>query len=110
MTAEVDFGLREGDTSPPLRVELQDDTGTPVDLTNASVSFQLYPVSETTATVDSSATVTDAQNGIVEYQWQTGETDTAGYYNAVFKVEYQSGTIETFPNNQFIVVKIDSLP
>jgi hypothetical protein len=43
----------------------------------------------------------------VEYAaWQVTETANAGLYEAEFPVTYANGKTETFPNDEFILVKI----
>lgn len=109
MANEADFYIKEGDLSPPLRVELLEDDGTPVNLTGSAVKFQMKPVGGDTMTVDAAATIDSASDGHVSYNWSDGDTDETAYYNAVFAVDY--GTTgdytETFPNDQYIVVKVD---
>jgi hypothetical protein len=38
-----------------------------------------------------------ASEGLVKYNWATGETDTVGMYRAVFKVINEDGAISSFP-------------
>jgi len=109
MASEADFYIKQGDISEPLRVQLLDSAGDPKDLTGDDVKFQMKPVGGDTVTVDTTATVDSASDGMVSYSWSSGDTDTSGYYNAVFRVDYGStGTFgETFPNSQYIVVRVD---
>lgn len=109
MSSEADFYIKQGDTSPSIQAQLLDDTGQPVDLTGASVSFIMKSVGGDTTVVDGGATIDSASDGEVSYAWGGTDTETAGYYNAVFRVDYNSsGTDdETFPNTQYIVVKVD---
>lgn len=112
MSNEADFYIKQGDTSPPLRAQLREDDGTPVDLTGATVRFKMNRIGGNTGDtldVDNTATIDDATNGKVTYDWADGDTDQSGYYNAVFGVDYDgSGSIdETFPNEQFLVIKVD---
>lgn len=110
MANEADFYIKEGDTSPNIRVQLLDDDGTPAQLTQSSqVNFKMKAVGGQSFKIDSAATVTDVGNAHVRYAWTGGDTDSTGYYNAVFEVDYNGdgNYDETFPNNQYIVVKID---
>lgn len=109
MANEADFYIKEGDLSPSLRAQLQQDDGTPVDLSDSAVKFQMKEVGADTIAVDAAATIDTASDGEVSYNWSSGDTDSAGYYNAVFAVDYGStgDYTETFPNDQYIVVKID---
>lgn len=109
MSNEVDFYIKKGDTSPPLKAQLKEDDGSTVDLTGANVSFRMRKVGSDTVKVDSSANIDNAVEGKVSYVWSKGDTDTQGYYNVVFGVDYDnSGNVdETFPNFQYITVKVD---
>lgn len=109
MSNETDFFIKEGDTSPPIRARLLEDDGTPVPLDGAVVHFKMKPVGGDTLTVDSTATIDTASDGDVSYGWSSGDTDDPGYYNAVFAVDYDGGgeIDETFPNEQYVTVKID---
>jgi len=56
--------------------------------------------------IDTAMTIVDATGGIVQYDWQTGDTDTVGTYNVEFEVTYSDSSIETFPNNGNKVVSV----
>ncbi len=97
------FNIKRGDTSPSLRMALAPET---LNLTGASVQFQMRPRRKTTS-IDAAANVITASPPVVEYAWSPGETDLAGFYEAEFKVTYADGSIETFPNAGFIDVTIN---
>jgi len=123
---EVDFYIAQDNTSDPLEVTLQDDDGNAVDLTNASIKFVMSAVGSDTRKVDSnvaadglsSATdgdgvdIDDATAGDVTYHWSDSDTDTAGYYNARFLVDYNGGTgasfdvSQSFPNVGYVTVRV----
>lgn len=109
MANEADFYIKEGDTSPAIRVQLLEDDGSVVDLSSDTVTFKMAEVGSDTLKVDATATIDTASEGKVSYSWSGSDTDTAGYYNAVFEVdEGGTGTVdETFPNSQYIVVRVD---
>jgi len=109
MASEADFYIKEGDTSPEIQAQLLEDDGSPVDLTGDAVSFKMKEVGGDTLKVDGSATIDNESEGRVSYSWVSADTDTAGYYNAVFAVDYGStgSDDETFPNSQYIVVRVD---
>ena len=96
------FYIKRGDTSPALRFALAPDT---IDLSGATVNFQMRP-RRSAISVDTVATIDSATPPIVSYSWSSGDTVTAGIYEAEFRVTYADGTIETFPNNDFISVII----
>lgn len=109
MASEADFYIKQDDTAEPLRAQLLDSAGDPKDLTGDDVKFMMEEVGGDTKKVDASATADNASTGEVSYSWSASDTDTAGYYNGVFRVDYGStGTFdETFPNSQYIVVRVD---
>lgn len=103
----ADFYLKKNDTSPFIRIQCQDDGGNPVDLSGATAKFLMREVDSDTTKVDSAATITDAANGKVQYEWSSSDTDTAGDFEAEFEITYGDSTVETFPNaDSYIEVKI----
>ena len=56
--------------------------------------------------IDAAATIVTAAAGLVRYSWASGDTDTAGSYQAEFEVTYADGSIETFPNSSNIKIDI----
>lgn len=108
----ADFEIKEGDTSPAIKYQLQDEDGNPVDLSGANVRFMMRLGSADTLKIDTSESgavaVTDAAGGIVEYAWQVDDTDAAGTYQAEWEVTYSDGSVETFPNTEdFIIIGIN---
>lgn len=101
------FYVKQNDTAPSIRATLKDSDNTVINLTGATVRFHMRTIGGTTAKVDSAATVVSpATSGVVQYDWVAADTDTVGTYQAEFEVTYSDGTIETFPNNGYIVVEI----
>jgi len=102
---KVDVYMKENDTAPPIEAQFEDDNGDPVDISsNNSVTFKLHDDNE--LIIDAAAVVTDGPNGKVEYNWQDGDLDEEGEYKAEFELEYSDGTVETFPNTDYILVKV----
>lgn len=102
----VDFYIKEGDTAPPIVAILKDAEEDVVVLTGATVRFIMNDKLSGTNVVDAAGTVVDSDNGVVAYEWQTGDTDTPGVYNGEFEVSWPDGTYETFPNWKHISIKI----
>lgn len=113
MADNADFYIKQGNTSPALEAQLKDNDEDAVDLTGASVHFQMKLVGDDAPSVDAAAKITDAANGIVAYDWADGDTDTTGSYIAEFDVDYSGGTgsnfngDETFPNNDYLMIRIE---
>ena len=99
------FNIKQNDTSPSLQATLKDASGTAIILTGASVRFHMKAL-DGTVKVDAAMTVTDNLNGVVQYDWQAGDTDTVGSYSVEFEVTYSDSTIETFPNNQNLTISV----
>lgn len=100
------FFIKQNDTSPALQVTLKDASGTAIDLSGATVRFHMRQIGAPTTKVDASATISDADNGIVYYSWNAVDTNTVGSFEAEFEVTFSGGEIESFPNNRFIQVEI----
>lgn len=99
------FSIKQNDTSPALQATLKDASLTAINLTGASVRFHMKSV-DGTVKVDEAMTITNASGGIVQYNWQTGDTDTVGTYYVEFEVTYADSSIETFPNNGSLSVTV----
>ena len=100
------FKIKQNDTSPLMVATLKDAAGNAIDLTAATVRFHMKRISSTTVKVDGAATVLDDDAGRVRYAWQTGDTDTPGTFQGEFEVVYNTGEIETFPNDGFLAIEI----
>jgi len=95
------FHLKQNDTKPSLSASLTQD-GSVVDLTEATVKFHMGDV------VDAAAVVSGALTGVVRYDWDAEDTETAGSFPAEFEVTFSDGTIETFPNDGYLTIEIQS--
>jgi len=100
------FFIKQNDTSPALQATLKDGSNSVVNLTGCSVNFHMRKVGSSAVKTDASASISDALNGLVYYQWTAADTDTIGSFEAEFEVTYIGGEIESFPNNRFIEVEI----
>lgn len=99
MTTLTDsFVIKQGDTRPSLRTTLRDANGNAINGSAATVRFHMRKQRSATAVIDAPATWVDQANGVVEYAWQTGDTDVAGIFDYDFQVTFSDDTIESFPN------------
>jgi len=90
------------DDTVPLQYTIEewniDTQGTePFDLSNSDVTFSLFDTDAVAIIEDQPCSVVTATEGLVEYAWATGETDTAGMYRAIFRVINSEGKVSTFP-------------
>lgn len=94
----ADFYLKIGDTLPILDVTLKNASGTPINLTGASVQVVLRHQG-TGATVTKACTLADAANGRVTYTWLANDITAAGFYDAEFRITFAGGATLTVPSN-----------
>lgn len=102
------FNVKQNDTSPTMLATLQDASGDAVNITGASVRFHMRPIGSSQIKVDAAAVIVTALDGIVRYDWQASDTAVIGSYEAEFEVTFSDASIETFPNDGYIRVKIVS--
>ena len=91
------FRIKQNDTSPSLEATLSDANLVPVNITAATVMLHMKAIGGDVV-LDEQMTITDAEGGVVQYDWQAGDTATVGTYYVEFEVTYSDGSIETFPN------------
>lgn len=102
-----DTYVKQGDLRPTVDYQLRDGNGAVVDLTGASVKFMMWLPGATTAKVNTAGTIIGAAtNGQVRYTWVGTDTDTIGDYIAEFQVTFSGGFIETFPNWEWLKVRV----
>ena len=77
-----------------------------VDLTGATAVLRMG-LAGSAETVDYSLTVVSAEDGIVQYEWSTGDTDVAGTYQASIIVTWPDSDPETFPTKGFLEIVIE---
>jgi len=99
------FTIKQNDTSPSVSAILKDSSLAAINLTGATVKIHMKSL-DGTLKINSVMTVTSAIGGTVQYDWQTGDTDTVGTYLVEFQVTYSDGSIETFPNSGNSVVSV----
>jgi len=99
------FTIKQNDTSPSLSAILKDSSLVAVDLTGATVKLHMKSI-DGILKINSAMTITSAIGGTVQYDWQTGDTDTVGTYLVEFQVTYSDGAIETFPNSGNSIVSV----
>ena len=70
----------------------------PYDLTNKTVTFSMKKTTSDDWTIeDQPCSIVSASEGLIEYAWATGETDTAGMYRTVWRVTNANGEVSSFP-------------
>ena len=86
----------QGDTAPAITatIALKSDLS-PVDLSGASVRFQMRKPDDRRFTVNAAATVTNASAGAVRYAWATNDLTVPGEYVVQWEVTYADLRIQT---------------
>lgn len=103
--------MKAGDRDPPFTAvlsEMVNGVATPINLTNASVTLTMFGFQDIIVVFTSSATITDAVNGAISYQWGPFDTINAGNYLLLIHVtDLSTGFVRSFPDSGYIDFKID---
>jgi aspartate 1-decarboxylase len=90
-----DFEIVVGDRIPIFEVTLDGAD----DLTGATAAFYLTADPSGAVKINgAAATIANASTRVVQYAWASGDTDTAGTYEAKIVVTLASGKTITYPN------------
>ena len=103
--ADVEFV--RGDSGPSLNGTLTDQTGAPVDLTGASVKFQMRLADDRRFTVNATAAIVSPTAGTVRYDWVPGQLDIAGDYEAQWQITFLGGVIQTTDPANTITIRTE---
>lgn len=100
------MSIRKGSTRPIVQGNLEDSSGTVIDLADVTaVTFTMYNDTETIVDA-SSGSVLDSDNGYVSYTWSTGDTDTAGTYYGYFTLTFSDSTVMRAPSKNLFIIEI----
>lgn len=94
--------MKKGDRRPYLQVQIFNPDDTPMNLTGKTVTFTMGTI-DATPKVNAAATLVNASQGIVEYQWAAADCDTPGTYRAEFVID----GIDTYPKQGYIIVEVN---
>lgn len=104
--------MKRGDTRKSIVIDCfmpPDEQGKikEVDFTDADVEFLM--TRGNTALLDRVEAYIegDPKDGVLAYHFEDGDTDTAGIFKAWFKVTYNDGSRETFPDSGHIIINIE---
>lgn len=97
---------KTGDTTP-IVVYLVDRDGF-VNLASATVVFNMRTPGGTLKVDRGSCTILDEDKGQVKYDFTLADVDTVGTYRGEFEVTFASGQVTTFPNEEYIPIKVIS--
>ena len=104
--------MKRNDTRPFLDVILQDVDGNALDLsvetsTVSGITFTMQDLDSGSVKVNAQdCVVVENTPGMVRYNWQTGDTDTATTYVGEFQILYNDGTQLTIPTSSVLSIVI----
>lgn len=92
-----DVELVQGDTAPDMHWTLHElgNPNAPIDLTDATVAFQMRKPDDRRYTVNVQCELVDAENGRVRYEWGANDLATPGEYQGQFEITFLDGKIQT---------------
>lgn len=105
----ADFAIKAFDRLPSIQATLSTGPAAApvaVNLTGTTVSFIMRPAGGGPVKVNSSAVLVDAAAGVVRYDWQVGDTDTPGQYEAEWEMVDGAGRTQTFPTLTYHTVDV----
>lgn len=107
--ADADLTLWQGNLLPCPRRILMGANKLPVDLRGSTVYFRLtkddVTVFEKLAVIEG-----DPQSGVVRYEWQSGDTDRYGLFEAQWVVIKDDGRPMTLPGRRSNRIRINRAP
>jgi hypothetical protein len=95
------FNMIQGDTLPPIRIKVLDNIQDALDLTGHTVDFHFRKIDDLSTLLNSghtSCTITDALNGMAQYDWTSGDTDLTGIHYGEFILTDPNGRRQSYPN------------
>jgi len=103
------FKYHVGDTGPRFSGTLKDSGGTVVDLTGASLVFQLEDAHTGVIKVAATAgTVVSASAGTWRYDWGASDLDTAGEYHATVTFTDANSDVITQPQDGYYEIHVQA--
>jgi hypothetical protein len=97
------FKLKRNDTSPAILYQLD----RAVNLGSATVVFNMKEPDGTIVVNRAAGSVHSSDPPVLRYDWDAADSATKGAFLAEFEVTYADGSVETWPNEDFIEVAID---
>lgn len=97
----------QGDTGPDITAIIHEegDVDSPIDLTGASVRFQMRFPEGKTYKVNAAAVITDEAAGAVSYAWGANDLAQPGTYEAQWEIHFVGGKVQTTTPPVEIIVR-----
>jgi hypothetical protein len=107
MSTEID--MKRNDTAPSIRMQLQEDDGTPIDVSSAlRVDLHIKKASSQTALIeDRTLAIENAATGIVRYDIQPGDLAGTGRFNVEAEIWWSATSNQTVPNKGYSVLTLE---
>lgn len=100
------FQIKKGDLLPAMVVDLVDAGGSPIDVTDGSITVKVHMVAESgEVLIDREAAKDGSVVNRVRLVWQDGETDLIGSYSVDWSLEV-AGKSQSFPTATFNRVEV----
>lgn len=102
--SDADIDIKQNDLRPDVEPVYLEKNSSAVDLSNATeIEFHLNDRPRKEGNILSKpASIVDAKNGEVKYEWEEGDTDLdRGKYYWEFEIHWDDGDPETFPTDGF---------
>lgn len=98
MSAQTEIKVVQNDKLYSLNYTLQDSSGNAIDLTGASLVFNVQRPAQTGLKFTGAMSILSAPAGTCFYTVQAGDFDETGRYYAEIQVTFGSGQVLTYPN------------
>jgi hypothetical protein len=113
----ADYDIAQGDHGETITSTLEDSAQQPVDLEGANIAFRVVPIGGSTPLLDNvvasngqNGDGSDGTKGRVFYTWQPGDTGTPGVYLAQWKATFVDESVQSFPNDGYLLIRISPTP
>src|ERR1700733_2872580 len=104
----ADFVVNQGDTEPVFAQQILDSTGSPVNLTGATVQLILRSLTQSAPlTLTGTVSSPTPTAGIVQWEPSTADTAIPGDYQGKWQITYADGAVQSYPTDGYIWVRIE---
>ena len=100
------FKIKKLDTIPSLKVTLEYNNGSPVNLTSSTIYFNMGNLTDYSIYRSGLAVITGSITGQCKYNFSALDTGSVGTYWGEFEVDWGSGSIMTLPNSHNLKIEI----
>lgn len=98
--------LKRNDKGDVISFTCEDEIGSVVDLTGATVKFNMGKKNK--LITSGAAVITSAVGGVVQYTLTDSDTLVSGNFPAEFEVTFANGNRKTFPTIGYLMVNIEA--